>query len=159
MGKEVTLQSRHVRHSRQSVSKSPPIVSKHAHHLPRLWLCTRSSITCNICPRLNTTVGKIKLYNTFFSLIFLSAYCEVLEGKFRRYCGVANNQGMNEKKIMTRFIFRSDLTRAKQRVSLSLSKIINTKVAFKLPKSNEYDSILKPFQWHKAFDAGVKYLL
>ena len=55
-------------------------------------------------------------------------------GEEVKSCGVANNQGMNEMKIMIRFIFRSDLTRTKQRVSLPLSKIINTKVAFLIAK-------------------------
>ena len=35
---------------------------------------------------------------------------------------------------MMRFIFRSDLTSKKQRVSLSSSKIINAKVAFLIAK-------------------------
>ena len=35
---------------------------------------------------------------------------------------------------MIRFIFRSDLTRRKQRISLSSSKIINAKVAFLIAK-------------------------
>ena len=57
-------------------------------------------------------------------------------------------------KIMIQFIFRSDLTCTKQRVLLSLSKIINTKVAFLIvkEKSNECASILKPF-------SGIKLLM
>ena len=47
---------------------------------------------------------------------------------------VANNYGMNEMQIVIRFIFRSDLTRIKQRVSLYSSLIINTKMAFLMDK-------------------------
>ena len=41
--------------------------------------------------------------------------------QIRRTGGVANNSGMNEMQILIKFIFRSDLTRTKQRVSLFLS--------------------------------------
>ena len=51
---------------------------------------------------------------------------------------------MNEMKIMIRFIFRSDLTHTK-RVSLSLSEIINTKVAFLIAKDQRVCFNIKAF--------------
>ena len=64
---------------------------------------------------------------------------------FSLKCGVANNERMNEMKIMIKFIFRSDLTRTKQHVSLSLSKIINTKVAFLIIKEQRVCFNIKAF--------------
>ena len=52
-------------------------------------------------------------------------------------------------KIMIRF--RSDLTRTKQRVSLSLSKIINTKVAFLIAKEQRVLFNIKAFSVAQSF--------